>query len=204
MFGETVDVVVGETPNIKTFKLHKGVVSFYSGYFEGALRGGFAKAIQGKVELPTEEVDVFEWFVQWIYTRRIEEPRAGEGFGTVCKLWALADRREVPLLMNQCIDALRDQVAEQWLVPTDQLGFIYEHTFPYAGLRRLAVDLTTKAGGPSLLQSSMTFPNEVLRDFLQVTWALDYSKRMNKEDVAKLDTCTYHRHEDGVKCTKKT
>ena len=38
----------------KTFKVHKGIVSFYSGYFDACFNGEFAEAGRGAVDLEDE------------------------------------------------------------------------------------------------------------------------------------------------------
>jgi hypothetical protein len=36
-------------------------------------------------------------------------------------LWLFGDRRDIPLLMNEMIDALHVDIADRWLVPSDCL-----------------------------------------------------------------------------------
>lgn len=122
MFDTTVDITVGEGDKAKIFKVHKGVLCFYSGYFDGALNGEFEEARKGAVLLDTEDVDVFECFVLWLYTRKLDDgSKCMKSFRPTCELWAFADRRQIPMLMNACVDAVRDTVAEHWLNPGCQL-----------------------------------------------------------------------------------
>lgn len=97
-FDEVVDIIVGEGNAVKTFRLHKGALCFYSGFFEGALNGRFAEAQDGAVKLPTEDVPTFEKFVGWLYTRNFELAGDHTDYPLLCELWAFADRREIPLL----------------------------------------------------------------------------------------------------------
>lgn len=74
MFGEVVEVRVGEAPSlVKSFYLHKAVLAFYSGYFEAAFKDTFSEGKTGVLELATETVEVFEHFVLWLYTRQMLE-----------------------------------------------------------------------------------------------------------------------------------
>ena len=63
---ELVQVHVGKAPNSKTFAIHKGLASFYSGYFEAATKECFKDGISGSIELATETVNTFERFVKWL------------------------------------------------------------------------------------------------------------------------------------------
>lgn len=69
-FDEIVQVKVGRSPSDKIFRLHKGVLRFYSGYFDRALGGGFLEAKNGVVNLETEDASIFEMFQYWLYNRR--------------------------------------------------------------------------------------------------------------------------------------
>ncbi|KAF7196293.1 hypothetical protein HII31_02360 [Pseudocercospora fuligena] len=121
-FKQSITIIVGSGVNQETFNIHKGVVGFYSGYFEGALRGTFAEALSCKIRLAEEDATTFSLFVHWLYTRKIhvsdEAADHEQTFETLCDLWLFADRRQVPLLMNACIDALRDAIVKAWVVPT--------------------------------------------------------------------------------------
>ena len=66
MFDEIIKVEVGSKPNHKIYYIHKGVASFYSGYFEAAVTDGFKEGQKGVIESPTETIAVFERFVKWL------------------------------------------------------------------------------------------------------------------------------------------
>lgn len=198
-YDEIVEIKIAE----RSFKVHNGIISFYSGFFDRAFNGEFAEGKNGVVTLQDEEIAVFERFIAWIYRVKIEydEPK---NYWVLCKLWCFADRREVPLLMNACLDAIRDKVAKIWLVPTAQLAYIYKNTTENAGLRRLVRDLIAKTSGPEILDSNKDWDGEMLRDLLKIVWGLKPSEELNKKQVEALDVCQYHQHEEGVKCPKKT
>lgn len=141
-YTEFVDVNVGiqgETPGhgaatFKTFKLLKGVLSFYSGYFDSCVKGQFSEANRGAVDLPEEEGEIFENFVNWLYTRN-----GHFKFRPLINLWVLADRRHVPLLANMCLDGLRDRIVDTWKVPLNKVGYVYENTAKGSCLRRFII-----------------------------------------------------------------
>lgn len=69
MFGEIIEVKVGTGPSSQTFIVHKGAASFYSGYFEAAIKSNFKEGKEGVIELPTEDAQVFKLFVRWMCVR---------------------------------------------------------------------------------------------------------------------------------------
>ncbi|KAJ9620969.1 hypothetical protein H2203_007556 [Taxawa tesnikishii (nom. ined.)] len=74
-------VIVG-TPGCKSapqteFRLHKEVLTRASPFFAAALNGAFAEGMDQTVKLPEEKPDIFEWFVQWLYSGTLTTPAAG-------------------------------------------------------------------------------------------------------------------------------
>lgn len=199
-YDEIVEVKVG--PEEKTFTLHKNVICFYSGYFEKVFNGGFAEAKAKSVILPEEDVQNFKRCISWIYARRFAV-NSQKSFRVLSEMWAFADRRDIPLMMNACVDAMRDEVVLSWKVPSLDLSYIYENTAPTSGLRRFAIHVIGATGNGSKLRTD-SWNAEILKDMLMKVWPLDCSKMLNKKQVEDLDMCPYHHHEEGVKCPKKT
>lgn len=193
----------------KFFFLHKGILSFYSGYFRAALSDDFLEAVQGFIDLPTEDVSLFERFVGWLYNKNIDLPKeVPDAFQLICSLWAFADRRQVPLLMNAMVNALRDTVVSSWISPDAQVSYIYEHSTGASGMRRAAVEIisSTAISGLDDESNRQQWPKEAVWDVLKAIVAKRNSKRCvtfaSKNDVAKLDMCQFHCHEEGVKCSE--
>lgn len=63
---EMATVVVG--PAQVKFVLHTDLLISTSPFFAAALQGHFAESNSQTVTLPEEKPDIFEWFVQWLYT----------------------------------------------------------------------------------------------------------------------------------------
>ncbi|PNS21414.1 hypothetical protein CAC42_1193 [Sphaceloma murrayae] len=59
-------VLVG--PNQVRFVLHTDLLVATSPFFAAALQGHFTESSSQTVTLPEEKPDIFEWFVQWLYT----------------------------------------------------------------------------------------------------------------------------------------
>ncbi|EMC99029.1 hypothetical protein BAUCODRAFT_387901 [Baudoinia panamericana UAMH 10762] len=211
LFDEIIIVTVGkELKPFKTFSLHKGVVSYYSGYFQAALKENtFQEGQSKRIELPDEEVETFEHFVGWLYTRVLpgnSDDYTAEYNGLI-KLWILGDKRQIPLLMNVTIDAMRDVLVKRWILPRMSLGLIWENTAPGAQLRRFWIHLMAQVGLRSSLKDEHKefWVKDALWDVFRASyemWRNGRATTLNKDAIAKLDLCEYHCHEDGLKCEK--
>ena len=68
MFDSLVTVLVG--PKQHRFDIHKGLLCTKSKFFKATCSGNFKEA-EGKIQLPSQEVDTFKYFVYWLYTGKI-------------------------------------------------------------------------------------------------------------------------------------
>ncbi|KAK5133204.1 hypothetical protein LTR08_008039 [Meristemomyces frigidus] len=208
-FDAIVEVKVGPALD-RSFFLHKGIVTFYSGYFRAAVNGNFAEAGKGIIKLPTEDAGTFGRFVDWIYHRRLDFDalEGGPVFLAMCHLWVLADTRNIPMLANAMITAIRDQIVKEWIMPTNVLPYVYENSGDSAMIRRFLIRMIANTGSQvscMTAESRVRWPEEALWDLSSALWALkdnSITKNMSKTDIATMDVCEYHDHQDGVKCTK--
>jgi hypothetical protein len=210
--GETTTIEVGTGPNKQTFYVHRGLLSFYSGYFRAALDGGFLEANTGVVKLEIEEPTVFDGFVKWLYTTKvckddITEQNNAEYFNFIVKLWIFGDRREIPLLMNEMIDFLHQSVVRAWMLPSNSVTEVYDNTTEESALRRLLVDmyanLAAKKHAVSFTPGSDTY-NKQFRCDLVKSLIADKPRRplLSKSQVRGVEMCpSFHVHEEGVTCT---
>ncbi|KAK5699089.1 hypothetical protein LTR97_006738 [Elasticomyces elasticus] len=105
-----VKLVVGDGDAQKTFKAHKGVLAFYSSWFNAALNGKFREALEGTVKLPTEDPAVVQLFIYWTKTRRFckvhEDPMGVISYDSLARLWVFGDSHEIPLLQKAVCDVV--------------------------------------------------------------------------------------------------
>lgn len=181
------------------------MLCFYSGYFDSCFNGGFAEAARQAVDLEEEDTDTFSHFVNWLYTRQLPpETRTADQYKDIASLWFFADRRQIPLLMNACVDGFRDAIVRLWTFPFLSLGMVYDNTTASAGLRRLVINLLVSMGNATLCLEEKRrgqYPIEALWDIAELTWGAGAKTRSSKEDIANWDLCKYHSHEEGVSCT---
>ncbi|KAK3066575.1 hypothetical protein LTR53_017022, partial [Teratosphaeriaceae sp. CCFEE 6253] len=80
-FSSTVEIVVGDDgeksrPRTK-YVVHKELLTAASPFFAAALDGTFAEGLDQAVRLPEEKPEIFEWFLQWLYTGSLTLAREG-------------------------------------------------------------------------------------------------------------------------------
>lgn len=207
-------IEVGAGTKKQTFHVHRDLISFYSGYFKAALKGGFAEAASGVIKLETEEPAVFEGFVKWLYTHKPRTDKITHAdnmqyYMQIVKLWIFADRRGVPLLMNEMIDLFHQSVVEIWITPGNTIREVYDNTTENSTLRRLLVDVYTNLAGdkhvPFMTHNSGVYTAEFYCDLVKSLITGD-SRRplLSAVQFRKVEMCpSFHVHEEGVKCTKK-
>lgn len=127
----------------------------------------------------------------------------------IVKLWIFADRRDVPLLMNEMVDLLQQRVIEAWILPTGIISEIYNNTTEESAIRRMLVDMYANIAGSDeavyIKPDSDDYPKHFLCDWVKSLIATDPRKpRLNKEKYKKVEMCpSFHVHEEGVKCKRK-
>lgn len=180
-------------------------MSFYSGYFKAALNGAWAESSSGIIKLETESPLVFERFVHWLYTNKIADDTRKAGFSIIIDLWLFADRRDIPLLMNNMVDALQLEIVDRWQVPTDCLHHVYKNTTEKSALRRmLAWSMSRLVDASTFNNHADRWPREACVDVLRLVLTDRSTSIFSKEQYKKVNMCPlYHVHEEGVSCTKK-
>lgn len=211
---ETATIEVGIGGNKQVYRVHRDLLSFYSGYFKAALYGGFAEGETGVIKLETEEPAVIEGFVKWIYTGKartdeIARDNSASYYISIVKLWLFADHREIPLLMNEMIDSLHQSVVTAWTLPDPTIEEVYANTTAGSALRRMVVDVFVSLAGKSVAESIVVDSKNYSKEFL-VDWiasmiaAHPRNPPLSKEQYKLVEICPrFHLHEEGAKCPKK-
>ncbi|KAK5736349.1 hypothetical protein LTR17_007513 [Elasticomyces elasticus] len=205
--GVTFKVIVGADK--MSFDVDRGTACFYSGYFEAALKqDSFKEGKDGIIELAEEDEVLFEYFIKWLYSGQLPiTPPKGDNFDILCDLWLFGDRRDVPLLQNQALDAIRDEVVRTLTVPDRCTAKIYANTTEKSGLRCFAIHIIALTIAPTNFARyrKADWPAEAVWDVFGSVVQGQHTKlpALNSSGVAKIDMCVYHTHEAGVNCLGK-
>jgi hypothetical protein len=145
-----VRVIVGEEQ--ASFYAYRNVIRESSSFFKAALDGPFKEAAESKVTLPEDDPDVFEQFLQWIYTKAYNIlPLADTSSETLCKqsgqyirLYVFAEKTQVEPLKHHILRqlfAFHQRFRKVQTVTYESVEFAYDHTPPKSALRRLLVGM---------------------------------------------------------------
>ncbi|KAK4895765.1 hypothetical protein LTR27_006247 [Elasticomyces elasticus] len=170
MFRNGVFIIQVGKESKEEFVVHRGIAAACSSYFNAALKeDGFKEGIEGVVQLKDENAKVFEHFVCWIYTGKLpDQPAKGNNIDLLCELWLLADRRIVPLLMNQALEGLSEEIYRTSSMPINMMPKIYENTVAESGLRRYCIYAIGRTIPSSDIKkiTAAGWPSEALEDFM--------------------------------------
>ena len=184
MFDTVIRIEVGEDEKKRTFEVFKGVLCFYSGYFNAALNGRFIEAQEGIVKLPTEDPEIFELFRHWIHTRCLFESTLAPDrllpFSTIVELWVFCDAHEVPMLQNEVANIMMQKILGARTFPDPEtLIYVSDNTVETSPLRKLLDEV-----GPFL-------------PWRRDGWLDEWFDELRSRDWR----CQGHVHEEGVTCS---
>ena len=222
-FDELGTIDVGEGDDKRTFQAFKGVLAFYSGYFDGAFNGRFVEARAGAVKLPTEDPLIFEIFLHWTNTRRFYEstldPAVLLSFDTIAALWIFGDAHEIPMLQNEVVDVFVLKLRGTMIRPErETIDFIWENTPEGSALQRLVIDFVSmlieskmptverercwrfeRSGAARAASTAWYVEGETdANDFLHQRPPLNPKPR--QWQAYGVSRCRWHAHGDGEKC----
>lgn len=197
-------IEIGHENNRRAYCAHKGMLSLYSGYFTAALSDSWRDTHSGVLKLESEDADLFGAFVLWLYSGKITDGSMKVNQGFIVDIWLFADRRNIPLLMNEMVDELHRSIGDNWTIPAHRLHTIYEHTPERSALRRLLMYSMCRLSGPRLLGTKVhtdEFPREAMVNLLRLMLAIPREPHMMQWEYNPLNVCSaYHTHEEGVSC----
>lgn len=218
MFDTHITIEVGTGEDKRTFRVFKGVLCFYSGYFNAALNGRFIEAQQHAVKLETEDPKIFDMFRHWIHNRCFFEstlaPSRLLSFRLIAGLWIFGDAHEVPMLQNEVVNVMIQKIQESLSFPSiDDLIYINENTVESSTLRSLLADILLVLYAKELVWASLDpdrpdelFPGGNLQGTQQPLAPMRLVRRFGlsyKQLQLPGWYCKGHVHSDGVQCPRR-
>jgi hypothetical protein len=198
----------------KSYEVNRDLLRWHSAYFVAILDPQSALIHNSGDNITLEECHkVFNAFVCWIYTGRLEDPPADPTdtsltpddvyLFTLClrMLWIFADKRGIPALGKAAIDMLHERISAEWrLYGQDGILHTYENTTSKSNLPEYIVDAYTEG------YSYGNFMKHMTADKVNVEFLLDAIPALanqgvgytciTREDRTKLDRCQWHDHSE--------
>lgn len=212
-FSDAVTVLVGAS-EVK-FIVHKELLAKKSAYFAKATTGVWTEAQTGVFRLVDEHDQIFELFVQWLYSGSIQVVDATDLQYLLICAWSFGDRVQAPGFKNVVINMLFEDWAlyyEGYPHDCDTAVTVYEASPPGSALRKLVVDKFAAHPDDNVLNSLTddlppAFLADLSRTLLENVYTINNGTGMtavnireNKVDRLEHDICErYHEHEVG--CT---
>lgn len=169
LFKTPITITVG--PQSRPFTLHRELLTHTSPYFAACLNPthAFLESTTNTIDLPTDRPDAFEYFVQWLYTRRLDHEAVDAAplsspppttttttttttnnnnnnpppaFFPLLHLYALADKLCIEPLRNDVVDRIARIAVDRNTVPApDDTRILYGEIRDGAPVGRLVLDL---------------------------------------------------------------
>ena len=157
----------------KEFYVHPDLLCEASSFFKAAFGGNFKESLEKIMELPDDDEDIFSLFVDWLYHGRYEMlaelvdddtseddqdddedvDDEGDRYLQVFKLFVLAEKYNVSKLKRLLIETLFVNGYECKRGPSNgSVGYLYEHTTPSSGIRKLVADWHAWRMGPKYFE----------------------------------------------------
>lgn len=205
-------MIVGVDSDAKDFHVHEDALRRHSEFFRAALIGDWNEAREGIVRLPEEDPEVFDTFVTFVYSGRVNVPQDtdcstdkvdSDELGALADCWLLADRMISQSFKDAVADALTKRIVRTGMVPLDMPEIIYAHTSIPCGIKRLLVDVAVLGWNEGDFRDQSH--NTDLVAFLAETTirALNMTTAEKNGDYSWADMgCKYHDHGDGMPCYK--
>ncbi|KAB2580704.1 hypothetical protein BFW01_g6821 [Lasiodiplodia theobromae] len=191
-WGEILRVIVGQGEQQSHFYVHRGVICAVSPCFDAAFNGYFKEAKDNVIYLDEDDSSVFRDFYKWLYTRCL--PDLTDPIRLI-KLAIFADARIVDALRIAAIDALVENINQYWRIPVWTIPYVYEHTRPNSGLRKLVVDMVLRTqvsiadAGPGV-----NVP-EFVADYNAALHGFSSGERIVSQAIWRnTNRCKYHEH----------
>lgn len=127
--------------------VHKELLCSVSPIFAAAFNPayGFLEAGTSAFSLPEERVDIFEHFVQWLYTQTLDHEEIQThhpAFFRLVRLYVFADKIQASKLKNAIVDMMVRLALDTNACPTAQdTQLLYSETIETAKLRVIVLDM---------------------------------------------------------------
>ena len=147
----TVKVVVGDHAWGSTWHLHRALLTNRSLFFRAALSGNFLESSTNTVNLPDEDSEIFEIFVQWLYSTLqenkfdIKSIDCNVTIDTLVKTYCLATKFDSLPLVDSVLATLHEKPDLSKRLKPETLRYAWNNVHSGAALLELLLDTVSYA-----------------------------------------------------------
>lgn len=143
---EIVTIEVGATKT--NFHIHKKLLCDVSPFFRAGFSGRFKEGSDKSMRLSEDDVDTFQRFVSWLYTKKYglsgfeTEPDVEERYMQLASLYVLSDKFGIGSLKNEMIDHLFSMrlTTDINAPPQSAISLVYANSVGGSAFRKLLVE----------------------------------------------------------------
>ena len=116
-----------------------------SSFFRAAFMSQFKEATDQSIDLPEDDIETVEDFIQWLYSGKYSLGSSAEikgtGYEQPLRLLIFADKYDVTDLLKYLYEALIKSFKRDSETPSQAaIRFVYESTYKGSGIRRLVAE----------------------------------------------------------------
>lgn len=198
---KTITVRVAGGSKVRYYTIHEHILRSIQ-FFNNALRHDWKEARERLIKLPKVHPDIFDLYIQWIYSHNFNIQPQGNGSGIFHLAAAYVFGQFI--LDGDSQDVILDNIVKRMLEPGSRqpelrnyISWIYDHTYDKSHLRRLAVDSLAFTDNMGWVGSGRVY-SEASGDIVAAQQE-GLKKCLRPKDAPfRKDTCSYHNHYGGT------
>lgn len=158
----TVTIFVGSEKT--RFEVHQDQLCEASKFFKAAFTSQYKESSEKTIDLPEDDIDTFDLFVQWLYehqcdlwTARLDDTNSNYLMQPI-RLLVFADKYDIPHLKKYILEKLLEHTRDRESVSpsVDAVVYAYSNTCRGSGVRRLLADWYATRNGSTWFQAPST------------------------------------------------
>ncbi|KAF2625324.1 hypothetical protein BU25DRAFT_473880 [Macroventuria anomochaeta] len=195
------------------FTVHQDLLAFHSPFFRAALIGNFQEAQNKSVTLEEEDPQTFEFFVHWLYYKRLpneadapvellsiwagEDDRGGLETGNLIRVYIFSEKYDIAALKTCALDDLYNHMTNPCvgLASSSQIGYAIDNLPSNSPMCRYLVDEHCHFATAGVWEdlAALNYPSIFLERVL--CRYTEYAHGGLEWDNS-MPLCEYHEHKD--------
>lgn len=209
-------ITVGSGHDSEVFTVHEDMLRRQSAFFNAALDKKWQQTQKLEIELPHDDVDVFEIYLEWLYSGRLDtkSPKPIEQleradhvaeYSLLARIYVFGEKVQDENIRDTVITVIilktkiQDKNGHCWFPDPEATKIVYDGTPSSSPTRRLITDFHAKFGNSDWLPTGTGDPDfaaDLPRALLDNREAISVKQRR----VRHGNPCLWHVHRQDEEC----
>ncbi|KAI4189404.1 MAG: hypothetical protein L6R41_001512 [Letrouitia leprolyta] len=142
-YDTAVTVKVGSEAAQKSFVMHTELLTYHSAFFKAATAGNWDEAKTGVINLPEDDPEVFQLFLDWLYQPKLcLDDIQAHSLSLIFALWIFGDKKQAAVFQNAVIEDLRTFTNNAPNFSPGDMRFAFDNIAEGSSLRSFLVDIS--------------------------------------------------------------